>query len=255
MAWVQCSKLSFMRVGYRGTVKQSPTLYWPPLLLMHLRLWLTSGLQVCTADLSPAFYVVFWGFFCELSSRIHNAFFTVLLSVSSSHFCTHIWELPWPNCGILLWVLLNLITFLWTHFSSSYRITAWLVLEGTLKRLKCLSVFKRLGTSATILGSLFQCSTIFTVKKCFPVPSLNLSWNSFVPLFHFLSLVPRSGAQHLPLLPLFRELQEAIRSSLRQPLFVQNTQPKRPQPLFTGHVLQPLLPPSSHIYCGAQNFT
>lgn len=124
--------------------------------------------------LKSSFLCSFLGFFCELSSRIHNAFFTVLLSVSSSHFCTHIWELPWPNCGILLWVLLNLITFLWTHFSSSYRITAWLVLEGTLKRLKCLSVFKRLGTSATILGSLFQCSTIFTVKECFPMPSLNL---------------------------------------------------------------------------------
>jgi len=83
--------------------------------------------------------------------------------------------------------------------------------------LKALSrcLLNRHRTSATSLESLSQCLTTLMVNKCFPMPSLILFWCSFVPFPYILPLIPRSRAQHLPLLPLLRELQEG---HLRSPL-------------------------------------
>jgi len=56
---------------------------------------------------------------------------------------------------------------------------------------KCLSNTDSLGASTTSLGSLFQCLTTLSVKKCLLMSSLNLPCNSFEPFPHVLSLDTR----------------------------------------------------------------
>lgn len=73
----------------------------------------------------------------------------------------------------------------------------------------------RHGASNNPLGTLFQHLTTLTVSCFFLMPSLTLLRCSFVTSPHVPPSVPRSRAWHLPAaLPLFRELQKAIKSPL-----------------------------------------
>ena len=56
---------------------------------------------------------------------------------------------------------------------------------------KCLLNTDRLRASTTSLGSLSQGLTTLSLKKCFLTSSLNLSWCSFEPFPHVLSLDTR----------------------------------------------------------------
>ncbi|KAK4826821.1 hypothetical protein QYF61_011629 [Mycteria americana] len=65
----------------------------------------------------------------------------------------------------------------------------------------------RLGASTASLGSLFQGLTTVSVKKCFPMSSLNLPWCSFEPFPRVLSPDPREKSSAPPSpRPLLRKL-------------------------------------------------
>ena len=59
---------------------------------------------------------------------------------------------------------------------------------------KCLLNTDSPGAPTTSLGSLCQCLTTLTVKKCFLTPSLNLPWCSFVPFPHVPDCFPSPGS-------------------------------------------------------------
>ena len=52
------------------------------------------------------------------------------------------------------------------------------------------------GASTTAPGSLLQCSTTPSVKKCFPMSSLNLLWRNFEPFLHLPSPAAHPRCQH-----------------------------------------------------------
>ena len=119
--------------------------------------------------------------------------------------------------------------------------------------LKVLSrcLLNRHRTSATSLESLSQCLTTLMVNKCFPMPSLILFWCSFVPFPYILPLIPRSRAQHLPLLPLLRAVMLSLRlfSRLKIPMssaFPLMTYPPALRP--------PLVPSSRHLQGPSHSF-
>ena len=73
----------------------------------------------------------------------------------------------------------------------------------------------RPGASTTSLGSLFQCLTTLSVKKCFLMSSVNLLWHSFEPFPCGLSLDTRKKNSAPPSpRPLLRMLWRAMRSPL-----------------------------------------
>lgn len=71
---------------------------------------------------------------------------------------------------------------------------------------KCPLNIDRLGALVTSLGSLFQCLSTHSAKKCFLMPNLNLSWHIFGPFPCVLSLDTRKGSVLPSLLPLLRNL-------------------------------------------------
>lgn len=80
---------------------------------------------------------------------------------------------------------------------------------------KCLLNTDRHGAPKNPLRSLFQHLTTLTVSSFFLMPSLILLRCSFVTPPHVPPSVSRSRAWHpSPVLPLFRELQKAIKSPL-----------------------------------------
>ena len=80
---------------------------------------------------------------------------------------------------------------------------------------KCLLNADRVGASTTSLGSLSQCLTTPSVKKCFLLSSLNLPWCSFESFARVLPLDPREKSSAPPSpRPLLRKLQRAVRLPL-----------------------------------------
>lgn len=69
------------------------------------------------------------------------------------------------------------------------------------------------GAPTTSLWSLFQLLTIYMVNNFFLMPGLTLPWHSFLPSPHILVSVPGNERRVFPF-PMFRELQEAMRSPL-----------------------------------------
>lgn len=69
---------------------------------------------------------------------------------------------------------------------------------------KCPLNTDRLGALATSLGNPFQYLSTHSAKKCFLLPSLNLSWHIFEPLPCVLSLDTRKSPVLPSLLPLLR---------------------------------------------------
>lgn len=97
----------------------------------------------------------------------------------------------------------------------------------------------RHGSSITLLGGLFYCLTLLTVKKFVLMSNLNLPWQSFVMCPHILLSVAREKSPALfSVLPLPVELQRTMRLP-PQPRFLYAGQFKCPQSLFPRHAFQP----------------
>ena len=91
------------------------------------------------------------------------------------------------------------------------------------------------GDSTTSLGSLFQCLTTLSVKKCFLISNLNLPWHNLRPFPLILSPVRRDQPHFT--VSTFQILEESNKVS-PQPPFPQTKQPQFPHPLLIGRILQ-----------------
>lgn len=129
---------------------------------------------------------------------------------------------------------------------------------------KCLLSTDRFGALTMSLGSLSPCLTTLSVKKLFPIFSLNLSWCRFQPFPCILSQEPwNKWSIFSSLLPLFAKLLRATRLFLsfllskpdKPKVFSHYTQdiPSRLLNIFAALLWTHLNSFTSFLNCGAQN--